>query len=29
MLAKGTLLFYAVVLCSLVAALGASFSDGH
>jgi hypothetical protein len=27
--AKGTILFYAVVVCSLLAALGASFSDGH
>jgi len=28
-LAKGTILFYVVVACSLLAALGASLSDGH
>ncbi len=29
MLAKGTILFYVVVACALLAAVGASFSDGH
>jgi hypothetical protein len=28
-LAKGTILFYVVVLCSLLATFGASLSDGH